>query len=205
MSFFRVIGGREDSGNTAVEIAADVNTNALKVFQVNNPTFSVTPTTPSEKIDDALTNGNTSFFGSHYVEVDRNDFLAYEIVVPDEATDWFYCAFQISCQYECKIDLLEGGSIVSNTAITLVNRNRNSATVTAATLGFIASGTDPVTGGTNVYTESVGSERVHTYNESGDLFGYFVLSNDETYILRIESERRDNLISSQFRIVEIPR
>lgn len=218
MAFFRVIGGREDTGNTAVEIAADVSTNALKVFQVNNPTLTVTPQTALEIEDTQLlgsgvelpaaanATNSTAFMVTDYQEVDRNEFLTWEITIPNQTTEWFFLSFAIAAQYECKIDLFEDADAITGTSKTVFSRNRVDAAnaTTAATFEFLNQGSDPVVNGTIIFSDAIGADKKHGgENQVGQLTDPLVLADDTVYLLRIESEEKDNLISSHFRLTEV--
>jgi hypothetical protein len=72
------------------------------------------------------------------------------------------------------------------------NRDRNLANTTTATIGYLAD--DPATGGTIIYNDRIGSEKMatQTCHVNGDLAGPWILKNDTEYQLRIISKQKEN-------------
>ena len=128
MSFFKVTGGVTGAGD-GIEFLA--NTNGEQIVQVSN--LDTVSFENADPLGNAVAQ-NTAFVASYNEEVDKNDYMVFEIVIPDDATNNYFLEVFIASQREGSVELLEAVTAVANTAgITFNNRNRNSSATTTAT------------------------------------------------------------------------
>lgn len=192
MSFFRVGAGRVDADNVQ-EIK--VNTDGTQFVEVTNLASSL-----ESKLSDALPAGK-AFVVTHKQSVAKRQFLAVQLTIPDDSTTLFYVDWSVGVQFPAELLINEGGALTSPTALTLQNRNRNSATTSAVTAGYLLQNTNPVTGGNTIYDNHLAFEKHLEPNDAG----IFIAKNNTTYVLLVEQSKMSNSLDSiKINLTEIP-
>ena len=195
MSFFKVTGGVTGAGD-GIEFLA--NTNGEQIVQVSN--LDTVSFENADPLGNAVAQ-NTAFVASYNEEVDKNDYMVFEIVIPDDATNNYFLEVFIASQREGSVELLEAVTAVANTAgITFNNRNRNSSATTTATAAQVVQDSDPVTGGTSILTHYIPRDQ-----ESQLELGRLILDNDSTNALRIRNlSKGKSFTSVRFDLYVVP-
>lgn len=193
MTFFRAIGGVDDSGNFQ-EFKQTAGVQHV-LFQDDRP---------SSLIDQAIA-ANAAFVVTDHEQAAKSGFYTVLITVPNDLTKQFYVDWSVASQREGKIQILEGvTSVGTPTSKTLQNRNRNSVATTAVTAGVVlnAAGDDPVTGlgGTSIYEHYFPRDVAARHPDGGRL----ILKDNTVYAFKFDaSDTTNNELSFRLDLAEI--
>jgi hypothetical protein len=135
------------------------------------------------------------FFISGFEELDNAVSINFGITTPN-TTKWLHMTFEVSGTSQTEFYVYEGSTISGGTAVTPVNNNFNSDTISGATVVK-----NPTVSANGTLKFSTSRGLAGATPSKADTAGFFtrsrelVLKQNTTYVFRITSRQDDNIVS----------